>query len=115
MYCFWSFIHSVFHIDLLNLLFDFTLIPVGRCQNANDGLTENSDFLILFAEPPSPPKDIKLYEIQSKSARISWQLIPSDVESSSSTKNNFVASANLMDDPPINEYIIQYTHISGNK
>ena len=75
---------------------------------------ENSYFLILFTEPPSPPKDMKLYEIQSKSARISWQVISFDAETSSSMKNNFDASQNVMDDPPINEYIIQYTHISGN-
>ena len=58
-------IHSVFDIDLLNLLHNFTLIPIGRRQNANDGLTENSDFLpnlvVLRWHSPAQAHPVMLY------------------------------------------------------
>ena len=68
---FWLSFHSVFDIELLNLLHNFTLIPIGRRQNANDGLTENSDFLpnlvVLRWHSPAQAHPVMLY--------IAWQCL----------------------------------------
>ena len=68
----------------------------------------------MLIEPPSPPKDVKLYEIKSKSARVAWRVTSSNVQKGSSKNNNINSTPNLADGPLIIEYIIQYTHFSGN-
>ena len=69
----------------------------------------------MLLEPPSPPKDVRLYEIKSKSALVAWQVMSSNVQKGSSMNNKINQTPNLTDGPPIIEYIIQYTHFKGKQ
>ena len=59
-----------------NLLHNFTLIHIGRCQNANDGLTENfflANLVVLLWHSPAQAHPVMLYQPATTSlAHFQW-------------------------------------------
>lgn len=83
-----------------------------KCSMTNPFGTDYAFTQLVVQEPPTPPNDVKLNDIKSKSVRVAWKVISRNIETISSSSNEVDATSNLLDDPPITEYIIQYTHVS---
>lgn len=76
------------------------------CGMTNPYGTDVAEIKLMVQEPPNPPKDIKVHEIGSMMARLSW---------SEDTRVKPHYQLDGMDALPVDEYEVQFASIQGKK